>query len=44
MDNGIQEVLDHSRQALARYAAPADRLALFRVHMWSMLHGGAGMR
>ena len=43
MDNGIQEVLDHGRQALARYAAPADRLAaLFRVHMWSMLHGAGG--
>ena len=26
-----------------RYAAPADRLAaLFRVHMWSMLHGAGG--
>ena len=43
MDNGIQEVLDHGRQALAHYAAPADRLAaLFRVHMWSMLHGAGG--
>lgn len=43
MNNGIQEVLDCGEQALARYAAPADRLAaLFRVHMWSMLHGAGG--
>ena len=38
MNNGIQEVLDAGRQALALYQAPADRLAaLFRVHMWSCL-------
>ncbi|AMG40054.1 TetR/AcrR family transcriptional regulator [Achromobacter xylosoxidans] len=43
MNNGIQEVLDAGRQALALYQAPADRLAaLFRVHMWSMLHGAGG--
>lgn len=43
MNNGIQEVIDHGEQALARYGAPADRLAaLFRVHMSSMLHGAGG--
>jgi AcrR family transcriptional regulator len=43
MNNGIQEVIDHGERALACYAAPADRLAaLFRVHMWSMLHGAGG--
>lgn len=43
MNNGIQEVIDHGERALARYEAPADRLAaLFRVHMWSMLHGAGG--
>lgn len=43
MNNGIQEVIDLGDKALARYAAPADRLAaLFRVHMWSMLHGAGG--
>jgi AcrR family transcriptional regulator len=43
MNNGIQEVIDGGEQALARYDAPADRLAaLFRVHMWSMLHGAGG--
>lgn len=43
MNNGIQEVIDHGERALACYGAPADRLAaLFRVHMWSMLHGAGG--
>ncbi|SSW64022.1 HTH-type transcriptional repressor KstR2 [Achromobacter veterisilvae] len=43
MNNGIQEVIDGGEQALAHYQAPADRLAaLFRVHMWSMLHGAGG--
>ncbi len=43
MNNGIQEVLDGGHEALAHYRAPADRLAaLFRVHMWSMLHGAGG--
>jgi len=43
MNNGIQEVIDHGERALACYVAPADRLAaLFRVHMWSMLHGAGG--
>ncbi|WP_208748009.1 TetR/AcrR family transcriptional regulator [Achromobacter agilis] len=43
MNNGIQEVIDGGEQALARYNTPADRLAaLFRVHMWSMLHGAGG--
>lgn len=43
MNNGIQEVIDDGERALARYNAPADRLAaLFRVHMWSMLHGAGG--
>lgn len=43
MNNGIQEVIDHGERALACYDAPADRLAaLFRVHMWSMLHGAGG--
>lgn len=43
MNNGIQEVIDGGGQALARYDEPADRLAaLFRVHMWSMLHGAGG--
>ncbi|WP_251863422.1 TetR/AcrR family transcriptional regulator [Achromobacter sp. Marseille-Q4962] len=43
MNNGIQEVIDGGEQALARYQAPADRLAaLFRVHMWSMLRGAGG--
>jgi AcrR family transcriptional regulator len=43
MNNGIQEVIDDGERALARYRAPADRLAaLFRVHMWSMLHGAGG--
>jgi AcrR family transcriptional regulator len=43
MNNGIQEVIDLGEKALGRYAVPADRLAaLFRVHMWSMLHGAGG--
>lgn len=43
MNNGIQEVIDDGERALARYSAPADRLAaLFRVHMWSMLQGAGG--
>lgn len=43
MNNGIQEVIDLGEKALASYAVPADRLAaLFRVHMWSMLHGAGG--
>lgn len=43
MNNGIQEVIDGGGQALAHYQAPEDRLAaLFRVHMWSMLHGAGG--
>ncbi|MFD4838355.1 TetR/AcrR family transcriptional regulator [Achromobacter sp. NPDC058515] len=43
MNNGIEEVIDLGERALACYGAPADRLAaLFRVHMWSMLHGAGG--
>ncbi|SEJ65578.1 TetR/AcrR family transcriptional regulator [Achromobacter sp. NFACC18-2] len=43
MNNGIQEVIDLGEKALACYGVPADRLAaLFRVHMWSMLHGAGG--
>lgn len=43
MNNGIQEVIDLGEKALDCYAVPADRLAaLFRVHMWSMLHGAGG--
>ena len=43
MNNGIQEVIDLGDKALACYVVPADRLAaLFRVHMWSMLHGAGG--
>ncbi|KRC85844.1 HTH-type transcriptional repressor KstR2 [compost metagenome] len=43
MNNGIQEVIDLGERALACYDVPADRLAaLFRVHMWSMLHGAGG--
>ncbi|PTW92859.1 TetR/AcrR family transcriptional regulator [Achromobacter mucicolens] len=43
MNNGIQEVIDLGEKALGCYAVPADRLAaLFRVHMWSMLHGAGG--
>ncbi|MFJ1298422.1 TetR/AcrR family transcriptional regulator [Pseudomonadota bacterium AL_CKDN230030165-1A_HGKHYDSX7] len=43
MCNGIQEVIDGGRAAMARFEAPGDRLAaLFRVHMWSMLRGDGG--
>ncbi|CAB3698630.1 hypothetical protein LMG26689_00404 [Achromobacter animicus] len=43
MNNGIQEVIDLGGKALASYVEPEDRLAaLFRVHMWSMLHGAGG--
>ncbi|MFJ3459716.1 TetR/AcrR family transcriptional regulator [Achromobacter spanius] len=43
MNNGIQEVIDLGGKALAIYVEPEDRLAaLFRVHMWSMLHGAGG--